>query len=162
MLRPWCVVRWWSDSVVDCWSFSVKFSTVDSILHDIDFFNLTLYISNKYQYLQFWDKCKFDRRGALWSHDHLGISCHIFNTECWKLDWQEIPRWSCDSASIWKLAKKDTFFCFDFRAKQPESQHAGSTTWPLCIQFRVAFDSVNNEFQCITKHFFLLLCLSYL
>ena len=47
------------------------------------------------------------------------------------------------------LPKIFDFVLFSFSCETTGSRHAGSMPWPLCIPFRVAWDHVNNELQCI-------------
>ena len=47
-----------------------------------------------------------------------------------------------------KIPPKNWLFFFAFSCETTGSRHAGSTTWPLCIQICVARDRVNNELQC--------------
>ena len=54
-----------------------------------------------------------------------------------------------------KMQRKLDFFLFWFSRETTGSPHAWSTTWPLCIQFRVALDRANKGFQCISIYPFM-------
>ena len=51
-------------------------------------------------------------------------------------------------SNIYVIFKKLDIFFFYFPRETTRSRHAGSMTWPLCIQNCVALDHVNKGFQC--------------